>query len=60
MPDALSDEQRRAVFADLVLAQDEGASVVASRQRIAEHHGIALEQVVAIEHEGLKNQWPPL
>jgi hypothetical protein len=59
MAESLTDEQRRAVFADLVAAQDEGLAVVASREKVAEQHGLTPAQVQAIEREGLDAGWPP-
>jgi hypothetical protein len=56
----LSDDARRAIFADLVSAQDEGQSVPASLEHVAARHGVSVEQVKAIEREGLDRGWPPL
>jgi hypothetical protein len=58
--DELPEERRRAIFAALVGAQDEGHSVRASRELIASQHGVDVEQVQAIEREGLDQGWPPL
>jgi len=55
-----SDDRRRAIFADLVSAQDEGHSVPASRELVAGRYGVSVEEVQAIEREGLDNGWPPL
>ena len=60
MPDALPDDRRRVIFADLVNAQDEGLSVPASRDRVAERYGVTPEDVREIEREGLAAGWPPL
>jgi hypothetical protein len=56
----LSDDGRRAIFAALVDAQDEGQSVASSREQVAARYGISVEQVQAIEREGLDHGWPPL
>jgi hypothetical protein len=60
MPEPLTDEQRRAVFAALVAAQDDGLSVAASRDRVAGEFGLTPAEVQAIEREGLDAGWPPL
>lgn len=60
MPVDLPEERRRFIFAALVAAQDEGQAVVASRESVAVQYGISPGQVLAIEREGLENQWPPL
>ncbi|MDB5307866.1 MAG: hypothetical protein JWO38_2068 [Gemmataceae bacterium] len=59
-PTDLSEDRRRVVFAALVAAQDEGLTVVASRDLVAGRHGLTAEQVRAIEREGLDQGWPPL
>jgi hypothetical protein len=56
----LDDDRRRAIFAALVDAQDEGQSVSSSRESVAAHYGVSVEQVQAIEREGLDRGWPPL
>lgn len=56
----LPDDRRREIFAALVLAQDEGAPVRASRALIAGRFGLNEEQVRLIEREGLDQRWPPL
>lgn len=56
----LTDDARRAIFAALVTAQDEGQSVAASREKVAAEFGVSVQQVQAIEREGLDAMWPPL
>lgn len=56
----LSDDEQRAVFADLVAVQDESVGVAESRSRIAERYGLTVEQVKELEERGLKGKWPPL
>ena len=51
---------RRSIFADLVLEQDQGVGVRASRFAVARRHGITVDDVRRIEQEGLDLQWPPL
>lgn len=60
MTPAPSDDLRRTIFAALVAAQDEGHSVPASRELVAARFGVSVEQVQAIEREGLDRGWPPL
>jgi hypothetical protein len=60
MNNELSDDRRRAIFAELVAAQDEGLTVQASREHVAGRHGLTVEQVRAVEREGLDAGWPPL
>jgi hypothetical protein len=56
----LPDDRRREIFAALVLAQDEGAPVHASRALVAGRFDVSEDQVRAIEREGLDRRWPPL
>ncbi|HJZ58952.1 MAG TPA: hypothetical protein VKE74_28670 [Gemmataceae bacterium] len=60
MADPLPDDQRQAVFAALVAAQDDGLAVAASRELVASRYGLTPAQVQAIEREGLDSGWPPL
>jgi hypothetical protein len=55
----LTGEQRRAAFAALVAAQDEGLSVWDSRELIARRFAIDVAAVREIEDEGLDGKWPP-
>jgi hypothetical protein len=50
----------RAVFAALVTSQDQGCAVAASREAVAARFGIQLEEVLRVEREGIRSQWPPL
>jgi hypothetical protein len=58
--DSLPESTRRAVFAALVQAQDDGMPVGASRAAAGARFGIPTTEVVRIEREGLDGQWPPL
>jgi hypothetical protein len=60
MDDTPPVERRMEVFAALVAAQDQGASVATSRHLIARRFAIAVEEVERIEREGIDQQWPPL
>jgi hypothetical protein len=56
----LNDEQKREIFKALVDSQDGGMTVETSRKKLAETFSLSMDQVVAIEREGLEGQWPPL
>ena len=56
----LPEDQRRAVFAALVSAQDEGFSVPYSREVTARRYALTVEQVRDIEEQGVNGKWPPL
>lgn len=58
--DAPTEAVRKAVFAALVQAQDEGLSPLASRLKVAVAFGVHVEMVLEIEREGLEKEWPPL
>jgi len=60
MDDRPSLERRKEVFAALVAAQDQGASVQTSRHLMAKRFGVSVEDVERIEREGLDQRWPPL
>ncbi len=60
MDDTSTVERRMEVFAALVAAQDQGASVATSRHLIARRFGLPVEEVEKIESEGIDQQWPPL
>ncbi len=60
MTETLPVERRREVFVALVAAQDGGLSVLASREKVATEQGVSAKDLLTIEKEGLKNQWPPL
>jgi hypothetical protein len=51
---------RRAIFAELVAAQDEGVPVRDSRALVANKHKLDIATVRAIEQDGLDGEWPPL
>jgi hypothetical protein len=56
----LAEDQRRAIFKALVVAQDNGESVAKSRKTIGAQFGIGEHQLRKIEREGLDLEWPPL
>lgn len=56
----LPEPARRAIFADLVAAQDAGARVPDSRFSVAKQHNIEVDEVRRVEREGLDREWPPL
>jgi hypothetical protein len=56
----LAEDQRREIFKALVVAQDNGESVVKSRKTIGEQFGIGEHLLGKIEREGLDHEWPPL
>jgi hypothetical protein len=60
MSEQIPEDRRREVFKALVEAQDGGLSVAASRAKVVAEQGITAEDVLAIEKEGLENEWPPL
>ncbi len=53
-------ETRQEAFRQLVERQDRGTPVVQSRSEIENQFSLNSEQVLAIEREGLSNNWPPL
>lgn len=54
------EDQRRAVFAALVAAQDRARSVHDAKQEVVARFGITWAILERIEQEGLDNEWPPL
>jgi len=56
----LAEDQRREIFKALVVAQDNGESVVKSRKTVSEQFGIGEHLMGKIEREGLDRGWPPL
>jgi hypothetical protein len=57
---ALSEEQRREIFAALVAAQDGRMGVVKSRKEVAQRFGLTDRELRRIEEEGVDGDWPPL
>lgn len=58
--DAVTIEQRQAIFLAVVEEQDGGKAVAESRSVVAQRFSVTEEQVKAIEREGLAANWPPL
>jgi hypothetical protein len=56
----LSENRRKAIFRDLVDAQDHKLGVFESRKLIAKRFGLTEGQIRRIEQEGLDRQWLPL
>jgi hypothetical protein len=55
----LAEEQRREMFAALVVAQDKKMGVKESREAIAGQYGVDVKTVCKVEDEGVENNWPP-
>lgn len=55
-----TDEERRAAFRELVKRQDEGMSVPDSRVAVRKQFELTPLEVLEIEREGCKDNWPPL
>lgn len=53
-------DERQAIFRAVLESQDAGLSVPESRESVARHYSVTVEQVKRIEQEGLDEQWPPL
>ncbi|QEL18160.1 hypothetical protein [Limnoglobus roseus] len=60
MTTTTNDEQRQAIFRAIIEAQDAGTLVAQSRTEAARQFGVTVEDVKAIEREGIEKQWPPL
>lgn len=58
--EAVTVDQRRAIFRAVVEAQDAGMTVETSRAEAARRFEVTEAQVKAIEREGLEKEWPPL
>lgn len=56
----LSIDQRRRIFKELVVAQDEQLGVAESRRKVMTDHELSDEQLKEIENEGIDKEWPPL
>ena len=56
----LSENDRKETFLMLVELQDGGQDVEESRDKVALHYGIRVQDVVSIEQEGIDKAWPPL
>ena len=57
---SLSEPRRKEIFLALVNLQDHEVSVVESRRMISQRFGIPETRILAIEREGIDNNWPPL
>jgi len=56
----LPEERRREIFLALVEAQDKHLGLTQSREAVARHFDLSVEEVRQIEREGLEASWPPL
>ena len=54
------ETDRKAIFAAVVAAQDDGFSVEMARSLVARRFGVNELAVKAVEREGLDKHWPPL
>lgn len=54
------NRDRKEVFRVLVVLQDLGETVEASRARVEAQFGIAHQELLGIEREGIAMNWPPL
>ena len=52
--------RRREAFRALVEAQDAGMSVPDSRRQVGDRYDLTEAEVLAVEREGVENNWPPL
>lgn len=59
-PAGPDEAKRRAFFAELIRLQDQGASIAASRAKVAKQFKVTVAVVRAAEDEGIANDWPPL
>lgn len=60
MSEPMSESTRKAIFHEVVSAEDDGARPSEARRQVAERFGITPDQVREIEDEGIKKTWPPL
>jgi hypothetical protein len=56
----LSDAERMLIFFEVVQAQDDGHSVIASRDLVAKKYGLPSARVASVEEEGIAKNWAPL
>ncbi len=56
----LPEERRRAAFAYLIAAREEGLGLVASREIVTTALKTTQEELQKIEWEGFNAKWPPL
>jgi len=56
----LTTDEKKEIFSHLVATQDEVQNVRKSYEVVTEHFAISEEQLIAIQEEGLDNEWPPL
>jgi hypothetical protein len=56
----LDQQLARTIFFGLVLAQDRGLPVRASREAVAAEWRVTVEQVREVERAGIDGAWPPL
>jgi hypothetical protein len=56
----LDEHFARTIFFGLLLAQDRGLSVTASRETVAARWGLTIDQPTEVEGAGINGPWPPL
>ena len=57
----LTVQQRKDIFRDLVITQDEGRmSVAESLEHVRANYNITENQLKQIQEEGIEKEWPPL
>jgi hypothetical protein len=56
---SLPEPRRKEIFLALVDLQDHEVSVAQSRRMISQRFGIPEASMLAIEREGMDNNWPP-
>ena len=56
----LSESQRKELFRLLVVAQDVAMTVKESHEMVRARFGLAEDDLIEIEREGLERDWPPL
>ena len=56
----IAEARRREIFLALVEMQDHEPSVRKTRDAIAQRFEVTEPQLLAIEEEGIANNWPPL
>jgi len=60
MNESIPEKTRRNVFQTLVTTQDQGIPVEESRQQVASHFQLDVEEIRQIEREGISKNWDPL
>ena len=56
----IPEETRKAIFRDVVDAEDHGEVQREARRKVAVKYAITVDDVRKIESEGIDKTWPPL